>query len=217
MRAVKGTSPVITSPTFMAADDETPTDCGTLPTCTVTREDGTALTAAVVTNDAAAGVYTAQITTTHTSRLDRLQIVWSGAVSTYTQVYRQEVEVVSAHYVSVPEIRAQADMSDAVKFPTALLASVRDTLADIIDDYCRTPFVQRYAREQFVGTGQDHLYLSNTPVRELIAVTIDGTSQTIGNFVAYFADEPKQTRVLAGALSALGFVLAAVGVYLVYL
>lgn len=42
-------------------------------------------------------------------------------------------------------------------------------------------------------------------------------SQTIGNFVAYFADEPKQTRVLAGVLSALGFVLAAVGVYLVYL
>lgn len=182
MRVVKGTSPTITSPTFVAVDEETPTDCGTLPTCTVTREDGTALTAAVVTNESAAGVYTAQITTTHTSQLDRLQIVWTGAVSTSTQVYRQQVEVVSAHYVSVPQIRAQSGLSDAVKFPTSLLTLVRDTLADIIDDYCRSPFVQRYEREEFYGDNSDRIYLAHTPVQSLLSVTVDGSSVSTAGF-----------------------------------
>lgn len=181
MRAVKGSTFTLTSPTFVAADNETPTDCGSTPTCTVTREDGTALAALTVT-DAGVGVYTAPLTTTHTSRVDRLQVTWTGTVGSFTQVFRQEVEVVGGRYVTVPALREMPGMDDETVYPTAHLLEELDAVEALVEDWCQVAFVRRYARDEFEGRDNDRWTLRNRPVRAVLAVTVDGVSQTTSEF-----------------------------------
>lgn len=184
MRILKGTQFLLTSPTFVGADRETPTDCGSTPTCTVTREDGTALTAATVTSlGTGTGQYSALITTTHTSQLDELQIVWTGTTaSTYVQVYRQTIEVVGAHYCTNTEIRAKRGVDSTSKFSTLDIEEVRDQYEDVIEAYLGVPLVRRYARDQVDGTGTNCLRLLHLYPRTLISVTVDGTSKTTTEF-----------------------------------
>jgi hypothetical protein len=182
MRLVKGSAISIPSPVFVGADGETPTDCTGTPTCTVTRDDGTALTAAVVTAAAGVGYYTAAITSTHTSALDVLSIVWTGTAGGYLQVYRSTVEIVGEHYVSIAELRSVSGLSDVIKFPSAELAEQRDALADTIDDWCQTTFTTRYRREQLRGDGSRHLLLDRWPCTSLRSVTVDGASVSTAEF-----------------------------------
>lgn len=181
-RVAKTSAVTITSPTFVDTDGESPADCTSLPTCAVAREDGTSLTAAVVTNQSDPGVYTAAITTTHTSQLDRLTITWTGTVSGQQQVYTDEVEVVGGHLVAIPEIRAEPNLSDATKYPTALLLAVRDEFAELAETYCGIGFVRRYQRDRLDGDGTTKLILSRLYPRSLISVTVNGTSETTTEF-----------------------------------
>jgi hypothetical protein len=57
------------------------------------------------------------------------------------------------------------------------------------------------------------LLLAFIPCCGVLVVALLWSSQTIGNFVAYFEGERLVTRILAGVLSALGFILAAVGFF----
>ena len=57
------------------------------------------------------------------------------------------------------------------------------------------------------------LLLNVIPCCGVLGGALLWSSQTIGNFVAFFDGERLVTRILAGVLSALGFILAAVGCY----
>lgn len=168
----------ITSP-FVAVDGETPTDCATDPTCTVTRADGTALDPAVVANVAGNGMYTAAITTDHTDQLDRLTLTWAGEVDGLEQVYRQEVEVAGGWYVTVPEVKAEPDCALA---SADQIRRERARFERLAEDYCSVAFVPRFERELLAGDGTCHLLLKWCDPTAVIAVTVDGVEQDPADF-----------------------------------
>lgn len=187
MRILKSSAWTLTSPTFVGSDQETGEDCASTPTCAVTREDGTSLTAATVTNlSTPPGVYTAAITTTHTSQLDRLLVTWTGTAGSQAQVYTDQLEVVSAHYCTLPEIRARLarvdDRSDPYRYPIEMLLEERDAVAAACEDACGVSWVRRYHRETLYGNGTSVLPLKAAHPRTVLSVTIDGSSQTVSNF-----------------------------------
>ncbi len=177
VRIIKGSTYILNSPGFVGDDGQTPTNCSSAPSCAVVREDGTALTSAVVSQaNTGTGVYQAAITTTHTAALDWLQITWTGTMATgQVQVYRDVVEVVGAHYVTIPELRAQPGLSDTSKYPVALMREMRDEFESMVENVCSTAFVRRYQRDRIDGNGRKSLGLSRRNPRAVIAVTINGT------------------------------------------
>ena len=187
MRIIKGSSVVLDSPVFVASDGETPTDCSSTPTCSVTRADGTSLTAAVVSDASGNGRYTAAITTTHTSRVDVLTVVWTGAVSGYTQVYTTELEVAGGHYATIPQLRAEPGLEDPGKVSTAELREVLSLYEDLVEDVTGVAWVRRYARISVGGFGNSAVLLRRTfpepaPLPTVIAVTVEGVAQTTADF-----------------------------------
>ena len=182
MRVLRSSAVKITSPTFVADDGETPEACASTPTATVTHEDGTVLAALTPAAGADTGTYVGTLTATHTANLGRLTVLWTGTVAGLVQVYRQEFEVVGAHYVSLPDIRNERDMDNTTKFPTSLLIRERDKWATRVEEICGVSFVRRYKRETICGDGTDRLRLVEFHPRTVLAVSIDGVAQTVGNF-----------------------------------
>lgn len=189
MRILKSSQFTLPSPTFVGADGETAADTASTPTCTVSREDGTALSAATVSHHSdsgALGSYTAAITTTHTSQVDRLAITWTGTSGSQVQVYTDTLEVVGAHYFTIPEMRAfSRSMSDTSKWPIALLRDVRDEFEDRVESICGRAFVRRYERDRLDGDGSSTLLLSRRNPRSVLSVTVNGESQTAADFTVH--------------------------------
>lgn len=186
MRVLRATALTVNSPTFVGADGESPEATASTPVAAVAREDGTALTAAVVSGTAVStGVYAASITTTHTAQLDRLKVTWTGTAGSLAQTYTTELEVVGAHYASVPEIRDERGLDNTTTFPLHLIRRVRDAWANRVEDACGVSFVPRYERDVLSGDGTCRLALSHIRPLSLIAVTIDGTSQTLTDFTLH--------------------------------
>ena len=177
MSVLRGTQYTLESPVFVGSDGETPEDCASLPTATVTRDDGTSLTAATVTNTSENGKYTAAITTTHTARLDLLRIQWTGTSGSQVQVYDQTLEVAGGWYVTIPEIRGEQDMSSTTKYPVAELRRRRDEFEAIAEEYCGVAFVPRYATITVRGNGARSILLPHSRLLDVLSVTIDGTAK----------------------------------------
>jgi len=171
---LKDSQSTLTGPKFVGADGETPADTASLPVCTVTRENGTALTAAVVTNLSDNGIYTAAITTAHTALLDRLVLVWTGT-ATLAQTYTQHVEVAGGWYVTIPEVRDEPDLSLSANYSTDAVRRMRDRFEKLAEDFCSVAFVPRYNRVSLYGNGGTCIMLPHTQLRDVVSVTIDGT------------------------------------------
>lgn len=179
MSVLKDTQYTLASPTFVGADGETPTDCASTPTAAVTRDDGTSLTAAVVTAAAGDGAYTAAITTTHTSQLDRLTVTWTGTAGSIVQIYTQRLEVAGGWYVTVPEVQAEPDLSTAT---VAVIRRKRDEFESLAENFCGVAFVPRYERETLAGDGTANLLLKWPLPRTLLSVTVDGVAGTLADY-----------------------------------
>lgn len=178
MRITKGSDYLLVSPTFVGSDGETATAPQSPPTCTVTNEAGTVLTTPFVAAGNGTGVYTAALLgASHTANLDRLRVVWTGTVTgAGVQVYRDEVEVVASHWLSLGEIRHSPDLADKTKYPATLLAEVRDEYADLMDKECGVAFVRRYQRDKLFGNGRARIPLTTLRPRAILSVTISGTT-----------------------------------------
>lgn len=186
MRVLRATALTVNSPTFVGADGETPANTASTPAAAVAREDGTALTAASVSGTAVStGVYSATITTTHTSQLDRLKVTWTGTAGSLAQTYTTELEVVGAHYATIPEIRDEQGLDNTSSYPLHLIRRVRDAWANRVEDACGVAFVPRYERDVLCGDGTSVLALSHIRPLSLIAVTVDGTSVSTSNFTLH--------------------------------
>lgn len=186
MRILKGSGFALASPTFVASDQETATNCDDPPTVTVVNAAGTTLTAPVVADAPGAGVYTATLTPAHAADLDVLTVTWTGAVSSVAQVYVQTVEVVGGFYASIVDLRealkGRTDDAEGNRFSVSLLMRIRDRYEDTCERVCGVAFVPRYHRETLFGNDLPTLHLSKARPRTLRSVSIDGTAQTVGNF-----------------------------------
>ena len=179
MSVLVGTETTVTSPTFVAADGETPTDCDDDPTCTVTRADGTELDAAVVTAIAGDGLYSAAITSDHTDQLDRLTLVWTGEVAGFVQRYVQALEVAGGWYVTIPEAKAEPDLG-TVSVDT--IRRERDRFETLAESYCSVAFVPRFEIETLQGDGSCQLLLKHPRPLTILSVTVDGEAQDVADF-----------------------------------
>lgn len=187
MRLVKGNDAYLVSDTFVAADGETPTATASTPTCSVTRADGTALTAPVVSAvSGQTGVYKALLLdSTHLNQLDLLDIVWSGTADSLTQNFRSQVDVVSARVLTIPQLRTERGLESSDKVPVSLLDEVLEEFEDLVEHYCGVAFVQRFQREELQGNGVGCLNLRWLCPKTLRSVTIDGTSYSTSQFTLH--------------------------------
>jgi hypothetical protein len=184
VRVLVDSDVLVTSPTFVAADGESPTDAASTPTVTAAREDGTALVAPAVSDVTGTGVYGATLLgASHTSALDVLSLVWSGSVTgAGAQVYAQTVEVVGGFYVSLPDLRSMPELSNTTKHATASLRAARTEFEFLAERYCEVAFVPRYARDLLRGDGSNRITLGHHRPHSLRSIEIDGEAQTTSEF-----------------------------------
>lgn len=186
MRVLSGSDVVITSPTFVGLDGETPTDTASLPTVTVTNGAGTVLTSPTAVDTSDPGVYTTTLTyASHTPNVDTLTVTWLGTAATLRQSYRTTVEVVSSHYVSVQELRNEPDLDDASRFPASLIAQVRDEFEDTVERILGRAMVRRYSFETIDGTGTSELSVKYPWIQTVRSVSIDSVAKTASEFTGH--------------------------------
>lgn len=110
---------------------------------------------------------------------DTLTITWSGTAGSQSYVVTTVVEVVSARYFQLPELRAyDSRLADTTKYPNSLLAPVRDFVESRFEDITGRSFVTRYAVDTFAGTGSDTAYVSEPYWQSVRSVLQDGTDVT---------------------------------------
>lgn len=168
-RVLQGTTATI-GVTFQVdgnATDPAPTDV----TVQVTRSDGTDLLAPDTTaTRTAAGTYTYNLQTVHTTLLDQLTATWtSGNLGTLTT----RVEVVGGFLFSIGQLRAASPtLQDPAKYPTGDLISMRTVVEDALESELGYALVPRFARSR---TTNDYVKLKPY-VRAIRSVTSDAST-----------------------------------------
>jgi hypothetical protein len=164
---ILATTLVTLSHTFTA--DELPTDAAGAVTATVKRLDATAVASGTASHDGV-GIYSYPVTR---AVLDTLTVDWSGTVGGSAVTVRDIVEVCGGFLFGLAEARDELKLSLAA-WPTAKLAAKRLEVEQECERICRQAFVPRFAREALSGNGTEWLATSNTMLRTLRAVTVDG-------------------------------------------
>lgn len=183
MRALLGNDYTIVTPPFTADDEqETPTDIAT-PAATVTRADGTALTAPTVEDSAdSLGVVEILLTAAdHLDELDQLTVTLTGTVDSKAVSRTYMVDVTTAHPFEVSAVRALDPDMKSSKYPRARILAARDEMAAGVEGYCDLAFSPSYRIVKLRGNGSSCMHL---PVREVTAVrrvVIDGTAATLAD------------------------------------
>jgi hypothetical protein len=112
----------------------------------ITRADGTTLVAAgTATSGSGTAPRTFNLTTTHTTLLDRLMAPWTSTTKG-TQV--SYVEVVGGFLCSLADLKPLFPSATAAE-----LADIRTDAEQALEDECGQAFVPRYARETLDGDG----------------------------------------------------------------
>lgn len=186
LRALVGVGVQVPSPPFLALNGYDTSAADSTPTCAVTREDGTSLTAATVATGVD-GVYpTTLLAGTHLTRVDRLKLVWSGEVNSVEQSHTAYLDVMGARFASVHELRRRPKIrpedGGLERFPNERLAEAIAIVEDLVAAETGVSWTPRYGRDDLVGDDSDWLILTNRRPTELIAVTIDGTSKDVADF-----------------------------------
>ena len=155
-------------------------DPGTV-TIGITRADGTTLLAAgTATSGGGAAARTYTLTTTHTSLLDVLTVVWTS--STYGPRTPEYVEVAGGFLFTVAEFRALGSAyANTTNYPTARVVEMRTTVEQALEDACSVAFVPRYAYETINGPGGYSLPLKWPKVRTVrsASYTASGTTTAL--------------------------------------
>jgi len=134
----------------------------------VTSADGSEVVAPGATPTIDAGVATAALTAAQTAALDVLTITWTKDDIT---VATSTVEVVSAYYVSVEEVRnSDPALRDTTKYPNADIIGARFGCERLFESELRRAYVPRYARDDVVSLGGEILLLPTYDVRRIRSV-----------------------------------------------
>lgn len=109
-----------------------------------------------------------------------LTLEWVGTWSGVQETILTQVEIVGNHLFTLAELRAFAggELASAVTYPDATLADKRGEITDQFEQICGVSFIPRYRRWTFTGNGSYCLWLPNIRVRQVLAVTVNGTAYT---------------------------------------
>lgn len=161
--------------------DGTATDADGTVNVAVTDEAGDTVVASTPATSEGSGVYSYLLTPQ--SQLNRLTVTWSGTWSGVAQSRTDNVEVVGAHLFTESEARNMHAtlLASATVYPDSAIAAARDRIADRFQHVCAVSFVPRYERDRLAGNGSYMLQTGWPRVRSIIAATIGGTAQTVGD------------------------------------
>lgn len=181
-RILRNTAPIVQG-TFSV--DGTPTNAGTV-TAKITREDGTVLRSGASTTSSATGVYDLPLLSTETAALDVLAIDWTGTIGGQPQTVRTYVELVGGYLFPMADARALTPLDNTTKYPSATVLAARTLAEDALEWACGVPFVPRYFRDKFDGTGDTDLFLARFPrPLSIDSATIDGVAADLTSLELY--------------------------------
>lgn len=183
-RIAKGAAATLTA-TITDADGEVDTSVTSGVTVTISRLDGTAL-ATAQSATATAGVCTYDLTAAQTAAgCDLLTATWTKSSVVRAVTYH---EVVGRHWFAPSALLGIDGVERALaKGPgdssTQRLRDARTWAEQLIEWATDVSWVPRVALDYFDGEGQCELILRHRRPRAVRAVTIDGTAQTVADYV----------------------------------
>lgn len=139
---------------------ETPTDASAGVTVTITDANGTAIVTAASATHGSTGVYTYAMA--GQANLARYSVAWTGTFTGSVVTETDWVEIAGGYLFNLADARASdPSLSDAVRFPTANLASTRQEVEDELEMICDRAFVPRYRRAVLDGSGAPDMLLTD--------------------------------------------------------
>lgn len=147
------------------------------PTVTITRDDGTSVTAGTAVNETPVGQWSVTVASANNQTLDRLTVTWFAVVGGSTQEYTDAVEVAGGELFTLAQARTLSPLSNTTTYPTAAIVEARTMVESALEDACGVAFVPRYRRETVSGDGSQMLLL--TPrLRAIRSVSVDGVAMS---------------------------------------
>lgn len=127
------------------------------------------------------GVLTYQIPASAVPHLDALRAVWDASDDNGGALrWFSDAEIVGGFMFEIADLRDQDRTFTLDKYPSPVLREVRSWVEDVIEGprAANVAFVPRSARITIDGSGTHTLPLPNLDVREVYAVTVNGTAWT---------------------------------------
>jgi hypothetical protein len=160
-----------------------------VPAVTVTNPDGTthSTPAATHVEPAAGNPGAYQFVLAAQPEVTILGVAWVGTIGGQQQTLEGRVEVVGELLFNHGDLRRltvndTARFADTGKFPDAKLQGARTATLEEFTKILGFSPVPRFAREVLSGNGRSSLFVRSHKCSALLAVTIDGTAQTVADF-----------------------------------
>ena len=112
--------------------------------------------------------------------LDAYTAPWNAVVNDVAHEWTSDIELVGGYLFEIADLREQDRTFTVDKYPTETLREVRNWVEDVIEGprAANVAFVPRSSRVTIDGTGRSSLPLPDLNVREVYAVTVNGTAWT---------------------------------------
>lgn len=183
---VKNTGPTTLTKKWYA--DGTQADAGTVTIGIVDENGDTIVAAGTATTKTGSGA-----TTQYTYAL-AIQTSVNVMYATWTRTdtgaaIEDTVEIIGEPLFTEVEARefrntdgSTGKLNSATVYPDAAIAAERDRIMDLLEEWTGVSWVPRYKREKFPGDATRELQLSRPKIRELLSVTVGGSSVATSNF-----------------------------------
>lgn len=173
LRAVVGNTTRLTVGT-VGIDEETLANATAGVSLSVTRADGTALTAVTAAvNNGTIGLYNLDLSATvHLTRTDVLDCVLTYDVAAATRREAFQLRVVGGRFFGLRELRQMQGLDSATQFAPADLAAARDIAEEFVEDFTAQAWVPRVDVVR-INTTSSGYFLPYLPVRSLVRLLVD--------------------------------------------
>lgn len=147
----------------------------------VTIRDSAGTTIATGTPTYASNTLTYTLAASTITRLDTYTLTWTGTVSAATTTWTSTVEIAGGYLFEIADLRTQdRAFENTEKYPSATLREIRAWVEDVIEGprAANVAFVKRGNRVTLDGTGRTAIMVPDLHLRQIYAVTVDGTAWT---------------------------------------
>ncbi len=174
--------------------DGVATDPTGTPTVTITRSDGTAVTAGSVVNETPVGEFSVTVTAANNLLLDTLRVDWAAVVNGVEQEHVDIVEVAGDVLFTVAEARAVKPLESTTVYTTAKIVAMRTLVEQAFEAALGYALVPRFKLEVFTPDGGVALWsrvplVGNVPgtgipfVTSVRSAVVDGTAVTAADVI----------------------------------
>lgn len=180
MNILRNTGPTTLTETWYV--NGTATDVGTVTIGIVDTDGNEVVAPGTATASAVAGVYTFELPVQ--TEVKELVITWTDDDDQY-QV--EMLSVIGGWLFTEAGLRAYygADLASATAFTDAAIMVARDRITEEFEEICGVSFVPKYRRQTLLGNGTSMIQADRYRIQEVLASTINGTTQTASDLTAH--------------------------------